>query len=95
MKQKEQSNPKKDIGNIEHEEYSPKHVLAASPRQGAMTPLQKLKCQTTRKKTKKNSKLPKEVARSEKRKRKHLGLAFSPKLLGMLLKTHEGLARQN
>ena len=53
----------KQIQNMDHEGHSPKHVLAASPRQGAMTSSPKLECQATKKKTKKGSKLPKEGAR--------------------------------
>ena len=53
----------KKIQNMDHEGHSPKHVLASSPRQGAMTSSPKLECQTTKKKSKKSSKLPKEGAR--------------------------------
>ena len=52
----------KQIQNMDHEGHSPKHVLAASPRQGAMISSPKVECQTTKKKTKKSSKLPKEGA---------------------------------
>ena len=53
----------KQIKNMDHEGHSPKHVLAASPRQEAMTSSPNLECQATKKKTKKGSKLPKECAR--------------------------------
>ena len=51
------------IQNMDHEGHLPKHVLASSPRQGAMTSSPKLEYQTTKKKTKKSSRKLKGSAR--------------------------------
>ena len=55
IKDNEQGSPKEDSKNIEHEESSQKHVLAASPRQGAMTLSPKVVKPKTTKSTKKKT----------------------------------------
>ena len=55
IKDSEQSSPKEDSKNIEHEKSSQKHVLVASPMQGAMTLSPKLVKPKTTKPTKKKT----------------------------------------